>query len=542
MTTAAIQIVKGREVRVRTQLIGGVATLAALVGISATEAAADYRLGPMAVEAPSPDEVPFAEPPVLESEDGMLDVTLQVVLVDPDGRPLDCDTPAPEAFRAYKLPADDRALPTGPTLRFDPGDAVRVAIDNRLCPGDDESMATLVGAPPQVMIDQNRPHGADHTNLHTHGLWVSPAGNSDNVLNVIPPGTRFQHEYLIPADHVPGTHWYHPHKHGSVQTQVRTGMAGALIMRGGIDQIGAIARATERLMVIQHFVPVEVAAEQARLLTTAAAIAFPPGEVTTINGLRAPTITTRPGQVERWRIIAAIADNPLALEVVPSAGGGRLPLHVIAYDGIPVTSVDVLREEALRLFPGNRADVMVRFEEEGDYAITNGDDTIGYVRVEGEPVAAMEIPSMIDEAYTHPSLLDAAVDRNRALLFSVLRRAGGGVPQFLIDGKEFDPNRVDQHVRLDQIEEWRIENNSTGPHPFHIHVNPFQIVDSSDPIYRARRGDWLDTAGIPPLREDGAPGYLTIRAHFKRFIGRYVLHCHFLGHEDRGMMQIVEVY
>jgi len=527
---------------VRTKAIGAMATFATLVGFAATGAAADYRLGPMAVEAPPADEVPFAEPPVLESVDGILDVTLQVVLVDADGKPVDCGTPAATAFRAYKLPGDDRARPTGPTLRFDPGDTVRVAIDNRLCAGDDESMATLVGASPQVMIDQNRAHGADHTNLHTHGLWVSPAGNADNVLNIIPPGTRFQHEYLIPADHVPGTHWYHPHKHGSVQTQVRTGMAGALIMQGGIDAISAIAEATERLMVVQHFVPVEVAAEQARTLTTAAEIAFPPGEVTTINGLRAPTITTRPGKVERWRIIAAIADNPLALEVVHSASGDRLPLHVIAYDGIPVTTVDVLGDEPLRLFPGNRADVMVRFERLGDHVIADGGETIGYVRVEGEPVAAMAIPTAIDERYTHPSLLERAVDRNRSLLFSVLSRAGGGAPHFLIDGKEFDPNRVDQRIRLDHVEEWRIENNSTGPHPFHIHVNPFQIVDSSDPIYRARRGGWLDTAGIPPQQADGAPGYLTIRAHFQRFIGRYVLHCHFLGHEDRGMMQIVEVY
>jgi FtsP/CotA-like multicopper oxidase with cupredoxin domain len=35
---------------------------------------------------------------------------------------------------------------------------------------------------------------------------------------------------------------------------------------------------------------------------------------------------------------------------------------------------------------------------------------------------------------------------------------------------------------------------------------------------------------------------VKIRSHFKRYIGLYVLHCHILGHEDLGMMQIVEVY
>ena len=33
----------------------------------------------------------------------------------------------------------------------------------------------------------------------------------------------------------------------------------------------------------------------------------------------------------------------------------------------------------------------------------------------------------------------------------------------------------------------------------------------------------------------------TLRMRYVRFTGRFVIHCHFLDHEDQGMMQIVEI-
>ena len=68
--------------------------------------------------------------------------------------------------------------------------------------------------------------------MHTHGLWVSPSGNSDNVLISIKPEERFRYEYELPTDHPAGTFWYHPHAHGAGFVQVGSGMAGALIVTG----------------------------------------------------------------------------------------------------------------------------------------------------------------------------------------------------------------------------------------------------------------------------------------------------------------------
>ena len=78
----------------------------------------------------------------------------------------------------------------------------------------------------------NMPHCFNGTNLHTHGLWINPSGNSDNVLISVNPGVDFQYEYNIPPDHPAGTFWYHSHRHGSTALQVSSGMVGALIVRG----------------------------------------------------------------------------------------------------------------------------------------------------------------------------------------------------------------------------------------------------------------------------------------------------------------------
>ncbi|MBV9320485.1 MAG: multicopper oxidase domain-containing protein [Mycobacterium sp.] len=113
-------------------------------------------------------------------------------------------------------------LLVGPTIRLNPSETVRITLNNKL--PDDACVA------PQGTHDI--PHCFNVTNLHGHGLHVSPVGNGDNVLLEIRPGQSFQYEYNIAADHPAGTFWYHAHRHGSTALQVSSGMAGALIIRG----------------------------------------------------------------------------------------------------------------------------------------------------------------------------------------------------------------------------------------------------------------------------------------------------------------------
>jgi len=127
-------------------------------------------------------------------------------------------------LRSYQGPGVDPEVPfVAPTIELNPGETFRLTLNNTL-PKDDPSC--------QGIADVNTPHCFNSTNMHTHGLWVNPSGNSDNVLIKINPGVKFTYEYNIPADHPAGTFWYHPHLHGSTALQVSSGMAGALIIRG----------------------------------------------------------------------------------------------------------------------------------------------------------------------------------------------------------------------------------------------------------------------------------------------------------------------
>jgi FtsP/CotA-like multicopper oxidase with cupredoxin domain len=89
-------------------------------------------------------------------------------------------------------------------------------------------------------------------------------------------------------------------------------------------------------------------------------------------------------------------------------------------------------------------------------------------------------------------------------------------------------------------------------HPFHIHVNPFQIIEIFDPTVSTQPQVlpapwiWWDTFAIPIAKKDTTtgkviPGYFKMRTRFADFAGKFVDHCHILAHEDRGMMQLVEV-
>ncbi|MEE4464899.1 multicopper oxidase family protein, partial [Azotobacter chroococcum] len=130
-------------------------------------------------------------------------------------------------LRAYAGEAADPQTPTpyvAPKVELWPGETFRLTLHNEL-PTDDSSC-------PHGEHDHNVPHCFNNTNIHTHGLWVSPSGNSDNVHLKIPPQTTFQYEFNVPADHPAGTFWYHSHLHGTTALQVSSGMAGPLIIRG----------------------------------------------------------------------------------------------------------------------------------------------------------------------------------------------------------------------------------------------------------------------------------------------------------------------
>nr|WP_303652774.1 multicopper oxidase domain-containing protein [Paludisphaera mucosa] len=113
----------------------------------------------------------------------------------------------------------------------------------------------------------------------------------------------------------------------------------------------------------------------------------------------------------------------------------------------------------------------------------------------------------------------------------------------------------DQNIRpvLNTTEVWTLTvapppEGSTGPdnHPFHLHVNPFQIlsVTTADgrPLDPANGKDWLDLVGQwKDTILISSDVKVTVGTRFGDWPGKTVMHCHILDHEDQGMMKTFEI-
>lgn len=144
------------------------------------------------------------------------------------------------------------------------------------------------------------------TNLHTHGLQVSPAGNGDNPFLSIDPGQSFDYRFTLPEDHPPGVFWYHPHRHGSVADQIFGGLYGALIVEDGHMPISR-----ERVLVVSDISLTP--GGQIAAASGADVMMGREGDLLLVNGQHRPHLSARPGEQERWRVINACTSRYLRL-------------------------------------------------------------------------------------------------------------------------------------------------------------------------------------------------------------------------------------
>ena len=70
------------------------------------------------------------------------------------------------------------------------------------------------------------------SNLHFHGLAVSPQRPQTNVLDMMTmPGESLDYTLVIPRNHLPGLNWYHALRTAKTPT-VLDGMSGAFVIEG----------------------------------------------------------------------------------------------------------------------------------------------------------------------------------------------------------------------------------------------------------------------------------------------------------------------
>jgi len=432
--------------------------------------------------------LPLTEPAQVYSHDGLLRVDLAA------GR----RTISLSGSRIVARPFNGRLI--GPTLHVRPGDRLEVTIQN----------AT-----------------GQRTNIHYHGMHVSPRGRSDNVFRTFHPGQTVKSIVHVPADHSPGTYWYHVHLHGRTEEQVMGGMSG-LIMVEGLKKLlpAPLQGVRERQLAIR-----DVQHKGDSVVLDAAEINVTKPTTRLVNGLLLPRFGLRSGETQLWHIANIGADIFYDVQLA----GHRL--HVIGEDGSPVWRVWSKRH--LVLPPGKRYDVLVQGGKPGTYPLRTLKFDEGFqllpttklasVTVRG-PAAEpdLDLPRRLDTPAESPAGLPVRKRRTFTFSFDFADKEFAH-----INGEAFDPHETNVAPLVGTVEEWTLRNVTTEDHPFHIHVNDFQVMKVNGKPYHA---NGLQDVVIIPKH-----GSVVIRNPFDRYTGHYVFHCHILNHEDGGMMKTVQV-
>jgi FtsP/CotA-like multicopper oxidase with cupredoxin domain len=422
-----------------------------------------------------------------------------------------------------------------------------------------------------ILLRNELPAGSEDndTNLHFHGGHVSPQFPHDDMALVLRPsgsqgapahshgmrGHVVDGEFRYRIDPLlwtqpEGTHWYHPHKHGSVSLQVANGMAGPLIVDGPFDdwlQSFYGWKLKEKILVVQR---VEAGTE----IYGRDDFGMGPLPPPLINGQVQPAITMAPGEVQRWRVVNATVGplSQLDLRFPPGA-----TVRQIAMDGVRFAPENYDRQPlsagisagAFQLSPGNRADFLVQAPR------TTGDHPVNYGifahlaggDAQGGPLVTIRVgPSAAPVATGFPDrdvwppmpsyLRDIQPEEIRGTVDLSFDRASA--TDFNISGRKFDGNCVNVTTELGSALEWDVRNTTDPLHPFHIHINPFQVIRNAGRTYTPPYV-WQDTITLPSGSE-ASPASVLLRHRTADFTGEYVLHCHFLNHEDQGMMYSVQ--
>ena len=671
----------------------GAAMIAAACAPAPAPGPAPAGTPPVRLRAPAPQYTDsLREPLTVRSVNGVLSATLDVTfanlpvtragyvdaagdsvvrnVVTTDTLPLRAYSLAATTDPTYDPATDSTPRFPGPTFRVRPGDLVQIWLRNKLPrPRNPTEFNTRCMSYPAA--DNGRDsfqdcfHGPNYTNIHYHGMHVTPDSTStvvgDDVLMAIAPGDSILYSFRIPLNQSPGTHWYHPHKHGSVALQVANGMSGAFIVEDpstGLDRFTRQHNLREHLVGLQQ---VDTAVgllhgDQVNILDK-----VPP----LVNGQNYPVIYMAPGEVQRWRIVNEnVTSNIKTLEFrFEDLSGQEEPVLVaVARDGVQYALSNIARgNDSLLVAAGNRLDVIVQAPlEAGIHSFQVNHVPGASQRTRRRPALPLEtgqrvvVPRqlatdqfdgndyrvfrvVVDPTLTPSSTgLPASIPNLAAFLGANIPApptflggdlkpardtavivftdtAGPGAGHYLTptqfflgsatapfqrfnDQAVFVPSNARgtaMPMILDSTQTWRVVNNTINAinHPFHIHINPFQVdtvayypgdpfgdlfaalnaasaagnpiwldvlplpVPKLDTIYRDSAGRPVierDTAGNPVTTWRMNSGYAVITQRYDPFVGcadgkcgpptgQFVMHCHILGHEERGMMQVLEI-
>jgi len=403
----------------------------------------------------------------------------------------------------------------GPTIRIKQGDRLRIRFRNSL---PHSNSSNVLGFPENI------------TNLHTHGLHVSPSGNADNIFLHFEPGEEFLYEYDTSL-HEPGNlNWYHPHNHGLVAEQLWGGLAGALVVE---DEVNVLSDYETHILVLKDITLSGLEPEPHSLPDFQRG---KEGDTVMVNGQVNPVLPIRPGQVQRLRIVNASTARYYKLSLEHHT------LYLVGTDSNLLDRPYPVKE--ILMAPGERIDVLVQANQNsGTHRLlslpynrggnTQQAVTLMTISYEDSPVNE-SVPLVINPDARRLDLNTGVLPRKRFVLQMMMGRG-------LIIGHDFERNPYIATSEVGTYEIWEVVNMSPMDHPFHQHVNAAQILEISggDTTYASLYSSipgFKDTINVPRMG-----GRVTMLVPITDFTGSTVFHCHIVEHEDIGMMGIWEI-
>lgn len=367
-------------------------------------------------------------------------------------------------------------------------------------------------------------HLSEPTTMHGHGMHL-PAIMDGGPINKIQPGSSWSAQYTV--NQKAATNWYHPHLMGETARQVYKGLAGFII----IDDNESDA------MNLPHEYGVDdiPLAIQDKRFDINGQIVYAPNMMETRMGYKSDIMLAN-GVIKPYVEVPA---KKVRFRMLNGSNGSVYQLKFS--DGRSFSQIGVdnsfleqsVSESMVALTPGERADIVVDFTGKKGDVVTLLDATTGadimQIRVSKDPTTLSEIPQTLTTLVHEDPTLAA---RTRQFVLNMATGTDGRM-HMAINGKLMDMARIDEYVPKDEVEVWEITNTMGMTHNFHIHSTHFFPLTRDGVAVPANERGYKDVVALPP--------HSTVRVVVKMtdYVDEatgYMYHCHFLEHEDDGMM------
>jgi len=360
----------------------------------------------------------------------------------------------------------------------------------------------------------------DITTIHWHGLAVD--GDEDGGPHSgIQPGETWSPQIKI--DQPAATVWYHPHPEQQTGKQVYKGLAGLFLIEDEVSDDLDIPKeygVDDIPLVIQN-----------KRFNSDGSFDYDLGMRDVMNGLQGNTMLVNGAvnpflEVSRGMVRLRLLNGSNA-SVYELNFSNNQSFHQIASDGGFLE--EPAKMDKIVLGPAERAEILI------DFSKLKKDETV-QLENNGSEFMTFKAKGESLENYTIPSNLTSIekIDPDQTVKTRDFVFEGMG-PMVNINGKQFDIDRIDEELKINDTEIWEVSNESGMGmmggmvHPFHAHGVQFQVLDRDGASPPAGETGWKDTVLVNPEEK------VRLIATFKH-PGDFMYHCHILEHEDAGMM------